>query len=92
MPPAYEGKTGAFSPEALPHASRRVANDDPELLELLTGVLALGDDATRGIDLVDGGAALAIAILLNHDQPVLYLSGQAIHHAPEDYCGEGKTD
>jgi hypothetical protein len=30
---------------------------------------------TWGIDLADGGAALAIAILLNHDQPVLYPAG-----------------
>ncbi|MFD7480504.1 hypothetical protein ACFV8Z_52820 [Streptomyces sp. NPDC059837] len=45
-----------------------------------------------GIDLADGGAALAIAILLNHGQPVLYLSGRAVHRAPEDDCGEGKTD
>jgi predicted NBD/HSP70 family sugar kinase len=48
--------------------SRRVANDEPELLELLTDVLALGDEVTWGIDLADGGAALAIAILLSHDQ------------------------
>ncbi|MEU1232515.1 transposase [Streptomyces sp. NPDC005828] len=32
--------------------SRRVANDEPELLELLTDVLALRDEATWGIDLV----------------------------------------
>ncbi len=44
--------------------SRRVANDEPELLELLTDVLALGDEVTWGIDLADGGAALAIGILL----------------------------
>jgi transposase len=72
--------------------SRRVANDEPELLELLADVLALGDEVTWGIDLADGGAALAIAILLNHDQPVLYLSGRAIHRASEGYRGEGKTD
>ncbi|MFI5770293.1 IS110 family transposase [Streptomyces sp. NPDC051658] len=72
--------------------SRRVANDEPELLELLTDVLALGDDVTWGIDLADGGAALAIAILLNHDQPVHYISGRAIHRASESYRGEGKTD
>ncbi|WP_406227637.1 IS110 family transposase [Streptomyces anthocyanicus] len=72
--------------------SRRVANDEPELLELLADALALGDDVTWGIDLADGGAALAIAILLNHDQPVLYLSGRAIHRASEGYRGEGKTD
>ena len=47
---------------------------------------------TWGIDLAEGGATLAIAILLNHDQPVHYISGQAIHHASEGYRGEGKTD
>jgi transposase len=72
--------------------SRRVANDEPDLLELLTDVLALGDDVTWGIDLADGGAALAITLLLNHDQPVHYISGRAIHRASESYRGEGKTD
>jgi transposase len=72
--------------------SRRVANDEPELLELLADVLGLGDEVTWGIDLADGGAALAIAILLNHDQPVHYISGRAIHRASESYRGEGKTD
>ncbi|WP_327388319.1 IS110 family transposase [Streptomyces sp. NBC_01207] len=72
--------------------SRRVTNDEPELLELLTDVLALGNEVTWGIDLADGGAALAISILLNHDQPVNYISGRAIHRASESYRGEGKTD
>jgi transposase len=72
--------------------SRRVANDEPELLELFADVLALGDQVTWGIDLADGGAALAITILLNHDQPLHYISGRAIHRASESYRGEGKTD
>ncbi|WP_329302312.1 IS110 family transposase [Streptomyces sp. NBC_00659] len=72
--------------------SRRVANDEPEILELLTDVLALGDEVTWGIDLADGGAALAITILSDHDQPVHYISGRAIHRACESYRGEGKTD
>lgn len=72
--------------------SRRVANDEPELLELLADVLALGDEVTWGIDLADGGAALVIAILFNHDQAVHYISGRAIHRASESYRGEGKTD
>ena len=55
-------------------------------------VLALGDEVTWGIDLADGGAALAIAILTNHGQPVRYISGRAIHRASEGYRGEGKTD
>lgn len=72
--------------------SRRVPNDEPELLALLADVLALGDEVTWGIDLADGGAALAITILFNHDQPVHYISGRAIHRACESYRGEGKTD
>jgi transposase len=72
--------------------SRRVTNDEPELLELLDDVLALGDEVTWGIDLAGGGAALAIAILINHGQPVCYISGRAIHRASEGYRGEGKTD
>ncbi|MFK0224096.1 IS110 family transposase [Streptomyces vinaceus] len=69
--------------------SRRVANDEPELL---TDILALGDETTWGVDLADGGAALAVAILLNHDQPVHYISGRAIHRASESCRGEGRTD
>ncbi|SEC36779.1 Transposase IS116/IS110/IS902 family protein [Streptomyces sp. 3213] len=72
--------------------SRRVANDEPELLQLLADVLALGDEVTWGIDQADGGAALVITILLNHVQPVHYISGRAIHRASESYRGEGKTD
>ncbi|MFJ8405988.1 IS110 family transposase [Streptomyces microflavus] len=72
--------------------SRRVANDEPELLELLTAVMALGDEVTWGIDLADGGAALVITILFNHEQSVHYISGRAIHRAAESYRGEGKTD
>ncbi|MFJ8787499.1 IS110 family transposase [Streptomyces sp. NPDC102476] len=72
--------------------SRRVANDEPELLELLADVLALGHEVTWGIDQADGGAALAITILSNHGQPVHYISGRAIHRASESYRGEGKTD
>ncbi|WP_329473191.1 IS110 family transposase [Streptomyces sp. NBC_01723] len=72
--------------------SRRVTNDEPELLELLADVLGLGDEVTWGIDLADDGAALAIAILINHSQSVRYISGRAIHRASEGYRGEGKTD
>jgi transposase len=72
--------------------SRRIANDEPDLLQLLTDVLALGEKVTWGIDLADGGAALAITLLLDHDQPVHYISGRAIHRASESYRGEGKTD
>ncbi|WP_274595083.1 transposase [Streptomyces sp. E5N298] len=69
--------------------SRRVANDEPELL---ANVLALGEEVTWGIDLADGGAALAIAILLNHDQPVHYISGRAIDGTRSRFDGTGQTE
>jgi hypothetical protein len=46
--------------------SRRVANDEPELLQLLADVVALGDVVTWGIDLADGGAALATWLRNRH--------------------------
>ena len=72
--------------------SRRVANDEPELLRLLADVLALGDEVTWGIGLADGGAALVIAVLLGHGQRAFYISGRAVNRASEGYRGEGKTD
>jgi transposase len=72
--------------------SRRVANDESELLKLLADVLALSDEVTWGIDLADGGAALLIDLLLNHGQHTLYIPGRAVSRAAEGYRGEGKTD
>lgn len=72
--------------------SRRVANDEPELLTLLTDVLDLGADITWAIDLADGGAALLIAILAGHDQRLLYIPGRTVNRASSGYRGQGKTD
>ena len=55
--------------------SRRVANDESELLQLLADVLALGDEVIWGIDLADSGAALVIDLLLSHGQHTLYIPG-----------------
>ena len=44
------------------------------------------------VDLNHGGAALLIGLLVNHGQPVAYLTGLAVHHAWGTYRGEGKTD
>jgi transposase len=72
--------------------SRRVANDESELLKLLGDVLALGEMTAWGIDLADGGAGLVIAVLLNHGQHLLYIPGRAVNRASEGYRGDGKTD
>ncbi|MFF9217131.1 IS110 family RNA-guided transposase [Streptomyces viridosporus] len=72
--------------------SRRVANSEPELLQLISDVLALGQDVTWAIDLNAGGAALLIALLVNHGQKLLYIPGRTVHHASGSYRGDGKTD
>jgi transposase len=71
--------------------SRRVANDEPELLDLVGGVAALGE-VTWAVDLPDGGAALLIGLLLNAGQELLYIPGRAVNRAAGAYRGEGKTD
>ncbi len=53
--------------------SRRVLNDEPELLALLADVLALGQDVAWAVDVADGMAALWINVLLNHGQHLVYI-------------------
>ncbi len=72
--------------------SRRVANDEPELVALIRDVTALADEAIWAVDLPDGGAALLIGLLLAADQPVQYIPGRVVNRAAGAYRGEGKTD
>ncbi|MGA4846656.1 IS110 family transposase [Streptomyces sp. G5(2025)] len=72
--------------------SRRVFNDEPALLELITDVLALSQDALWAVDINHGGAALLIGLLLSHKQPMVYITGLAVHQASTAYRGQGKTD
>ncbi|MGW7027124.1 IS110 family transposase [Streptomyces xanthophaeus] len=74
--------------------SRRVPNNEPELLELIGDVLALAEDGpvTCAVDLNAGGGALLIALLTGHGQRLLYIPGRTVHHASRGYRGDGKTD
>jgi transposase len=74
--------------------SRRVANDESALLELITSVLAVAgeDQVVWATDLNAGGAALVIALLAGRGQQVLYIPGRIVHHAAATYRGDGKTD
>lgn len=56
--------------------SRRVADDELELLRLLA----------------DGGAALLIDLLIDHGRHSLHIPGTAVNRASQGYRGEGKTD
>ncbi|GAA0346942.1 IS110 family transposase [Streptomyces blastmyceticus] len=74
--------------------SRRVANDEEELLQLLGDVLAIADDntATWAVDMTGGEPGLLIALLVNHGQELLYVPGRVVNRASDAYRGEGKTD
>jgi transposase len=74
--------------------SRRVNNDEAELLELIAIVVELSADGEVcwATDLNAGGAALLVALLAAHGQRVLYIPGRIVHHAAATYRGDGKTD
>jgi transposase len=74
--------------------SRRIANDEPAILELISAVtdLADGGQMTWATDLNHGGAALLITLLLAGDQRLLYIPGRTVYHASAGYRGDGKTD
>lgn len=74
--------------------SRRVSNNELELLELIQEVLALADrgEVLWAVDTNHGSAALLIGLLLDAGQPMVYLTGLAVHRASAGYRGQGKTD
>ncbi|WP_308363831.1 IS110 family transposase [Streptomyces sp. ISL-86] len=72
--------------------SRRVLNDEPELLALLADVLAIDEDVVWAVDVADGMATLLISVLLNHGQQLVYIPGLAVNRASAGYRGMGKTD
>lgn len=72
--------------------SRRVLNDEPELLALLVDVMAIDEDVVWAVDVADGMAALWINLLLNHGQQLVHIPGLAVNRAAAGYGGTGKTD
>ena len=74
--------------------SRRLANDEAGLLELITDAISLAESATVtwAVDLNSGGAALLLALLADRGQQLLYIPGRTVFHAAASYRGDGKTD
>lgn len=72
--------------------SRRVLNDETELLKLVTDVVELSRDVLWAVDLNHGGAALLLGLLVSHDQHITYITGLAVHRASAGYRSQAKTD
>ncbi|MGW4125445.1 IS110 family transposase [Nocardia sp. NPDC004711] len=73
-------------------SSRRVANDESALLELIGEVAARAGDTTWAIDLHGSESALLVTLLLAHDQQIVYPPGVMVNQATRSYRGAGKTD
>ncbi len=57
-------------------------------------MLALVDQGKvlRAVDTDHGSAPLLIGLLLDHGQPMIHLTGLAVHRASAGYRSQGKTD
>ncbi len=66
--------------------SRRVENDEGDLLKLIDEVLALSEEPLWAVDQPGGSAAaLLLALLWERDQEILYLPGLAVERARDAY-------
>jgi transposase len=72
--------------------SRRVENDEAELLKLIDDVLSLAEELIWALDQPGGGAALLLALLWERNQRVFYVPGLTVDRARDAYRGESKTD
>jgi transposase len=72
--------------------SRRVENDEADLLALVEEVLSLAGGAVWAVDQPGGGAALLLALLWERGQEVTYVPGLSVDRARDGYRGESKTD
>jgi transposase len=72
--------------------SRRVDNDEADLLALIDEALSLAEDVAWAVDQPGGGAALLLALLWERGQGVSYVPGLSVDRARDGYRGESKTD
>ncbi len=72
--------------------SRRVENDEADLLKLLDEILSVAEDVVWATDQPGGSAALLLALLWERNQRVLYVPGLTVDRARDAYRGESKTD
>ena len=72
--------------------SRKVQNDEADILRLIDEALSLAEEVLWAIDQPGGGAALLLALLWERAQKVLYVPGLTVDRARDTYRGESKTD
>jgi len=72
--------------------SRKVDNDEADLVSLIDEVLSFGTNVTWAVDQPGGSASLLLGLLWERGQRVVYVAGIAVDRARDAYRGESKTD
>ncbi|MGV9351634.1 IS110 family transposase [Streptomyces spiralis] len=72
--------------------SRKISNDESEILSLIATACETADEVRWAVDLRGKTATLLLVLLAAHDQQITYVPGRSVSRAAEGYRGEGKTD
>ncbi|WP_026338600.1 IS110 family transposase [Nocardiopsis sp. CNS-639] len=72
--------------------SRKVVNDEAEILDLIADVCGLADEVRWAVDISSRPSALLLALLLGHDQEVVYIPGRTVNRMSGAFAGDHKTD
>ena len=82
----------ALDCEGKPLLSRKIANDETEIVTLLTTANALAQQLVWAVDIIGAPSALILSLLTRAGQSVRYASGRIVSAMSRAYPGEGKTD
>ena len=72
--------------------SKKVPNDESEILTALGEILALCDQVHWAVDIAGTASALLLALLAAHGQQAVYVPGRTVNRMSGSYRGEAKTD
>ncbi|MGW8439382.1 IS110 family transposase [Nocardiopsis sp. NPDC055879] len=72
--------------------SRKVVNDEAEILDLIADVCGLADELRWAVDISSRPSALLLALLLGHGQEVVYIPGRTVNRMSGAFAGDHKTD
>jgi Transposase len=75
-----------------PLLSRKIANDETEIVTLLTTAGTLAQQLVWAVDIIGAPSALILSLLTRAGQSVRYASGRIVSAMSRAYPGEGKTD
>ena len=73
-------------------SSVKVANDEAQIVALLTNTGSLAAQLIWAVDIIGAPSALLLALLARAGQSVRYASGRVVAAMSAAYAGEGKTD